>query len=265
MTAAHATATAIARHAKALPGYEARVAAALARLSAAAQAHAGRIVQATSLGAEDMVLTDLIARHRLPIAVATLDTGALHDQTLALLPQIAARYGIEVERHAPRADALASFAAEHGKLEAFPMRRSVEIRKACCAVRKLEPLQRLLAGRSAWITGLRRGQSDGRAEVPFAETEASTREKLSPIADWAWADVWHYIAKNEVPYNALHDAFFPSIGCAPCTRAVALGEDLRSGRWWWEQDGAKECGLHVHPLQAPAPRSQPHEPLATTP
>jgi len=245
--AGSAAPTAIARHARALPGFDERVAASLARLQAAAQAHAGRIVQASSLGAEDMVITDLIARHRLPVAVATLDTGALHDQTLALMPRIAERYGIAVERYSPRADDVAAFVAEHG---ALAMRQSIGLRKACCGLRKLEPLKRMLDGRNAWITGMRREQSNDRGDVPFTETDANNREKLSPLADWAWADVWHYIAQNDVPYNPLHDDFFPSIGCAPCTRAVALGEDFRAGRWWWEQDGAKECGLHAHGMAA---------------
>ena len=241
--------TAIQRHARALPGFDDRVDAALARLQTAALSHPGTIVQASSLGAEDMVITDLIARHRLPITVATLDTGALHDATLALIPRIAARYGIDVERFAPSADDTAAFVAEHG---ALAMRQSIELRQACCGLRKVEPLQRLLKGRTAWITGMRREQSNDRGGVPFTETDSNGRDKLSPLADWAWADVWHYIALYAVPYNALHDAFFPSIGCAPCTRAVALGEDFRAGRWWWEQQGNKECGLHVHPITLPA-------------
>ena len=249
MTAAQ---TAVARHARALPGFADRVSASLSRLHIAAQAHAGRIVQASSLGAEDMVITDLIARHGLPISVATLDTGALHDETLALIPRIASSYGVTVERFSPLPAGVAAFVAENGPLA---MRQSVQLRKACCGLRKIEPLQRLLTGSSAWITGMRREQSSDRGDVPFSETDAGGREKLSPLADWAWADVWQYIVLNGVPYNALHDAFFPSIGCAPCTRAVALGEDFRAGRWWWEQDGAKECGLHAHaePLAEPQP------------
>ena len=125
------------------------------------------------------------------------------------------------------------------------MRRSIYLRKACCQMRKLEPLSRLLAGRSAWVTGLRRDQSGARSEVLFEDTDDAGRAKFNPLADWSWQDVWHHIAANEVPYNALHDEFFPSIGCEPCTRAVALGEDFRAGRWWWEQEDAKECGLHV--------------------
>lgn len=239
-------------YARPAAGFEARLAHSRALLRAAAAEFDGRIVQATSLGAEDMVVTDLIAEGGLPIAVATLDTGALHAQTRALLPQIGLRYGIAVEVWAPPAAAVLQFVDRHG---ADAMRRSVELRKACCALRKLEPLQRLLAGRAAWVTGLRREQSETRAVVPEREVDAQQRVKLNPLADWSWGDVWHYIATREVPYNPLHDQFMPSIGCAPCTRAIALGEPFRAGRWWWEEQGAKECGLHgaaaaVAPVEA---------------
>jgi phosphoadenosine phosphosulfate reductase len=211
-------------------------------LQDAAIAHAGTIVQATSLGAEDMVVTDLIARHCLPIAVATLDTGMLHAETLALLPAIRERYGIEVERWTPRAESVVHFVRTHGERAMY---ESIDLRKACCGLRKLEPLARMLEDRTAWITGLRREQSDRRAALEAIEADDAGRTKLNPLADWSQADVWHYIARRAVPYNALHDRFFPSIGCAPCTRAVAAGEDIRAGRWWWEQESAKECGLHV--------------------
>ena len=233
-------------YARAKPGFDARVAQALAALGEAAAEHAGRVVLTTSLGAEDMVLTDLIARHRLPIALATLDTGKLHAQTLALLPRIEARYGLKVEVWRPQAEQVLHFVARHGEL---PMRQSVELRHSCCTLRKLESLARLLQGRSAWVTGLRREQSSARAEVPLVATDEQGRAKVSPLAAWSWNDVWHYIARFDVPYNALHDEFFPSIGCEPCTRAVALGEDFRAGRWWWEQESAKECGLHAASTQ----------------
>lgn len=236
---------AIDQHARATPDFEQRVAAAVDRLAAAAAAHPGRIVQATSLGAEDMVITDLIARHRVPITLATLDTGRLHPDTLALADTAERHYGIAIERFAPPAEAALHFVREHGELA---MRQSVALRKACCGLRKLEPLARLLAGRTAWVTGLRREQSDARAEVPFEDTDDAGRAKLNPLADWSLADVWHYVAQHGVPYNALHDRFFPSIGCEPCTRAVAVGEDFRAGRWWWENASAKECGLHVSTL-----------------
>ncbi len=236
--------SAIERHARATPGFDARLQAAIGRLRRAADRYAGRIVQATSLGAEDMVITDLVARQGLSVALATLDTGHLHRETLALIDRVQAHYGLPVERHRPLEAQVIAFVERHGEKAMY---RSVELRKACCAVRKLEPLERLLAGRSAWVTGLRREHSDARAEVPFEEAGADGRTKLNPLADWSWADVWHYIAAHGVPYNPLHDGFFPSIGCAPCTRAVALGEPLRAGRWWWEQDEQRECGLHLRP------------------
>lgn len=238
--------SAIDLHARVSAGFEQRVQTALAVLREAAQTHAGRVVQATSLGAEDMVITDLIARHELPITLATLDTGKLHVETLALIPRIESRYGRSVEVFRPAQTAVVHFVKHHGERAMFD---SVELRKACCGVRKLEPLGRMLEGHSAWVTGLRREQSEHRAVVPHSETEANGRVKFNPLADWSWADVWHYIATHEVPYNPLHDQFFPSIGCEPCTRAIALGEDFRAGRWWWEQEGAKECGLHVQPLK----------------
>ncbi len=234
--------SAISLYARAGAQFDERVAHAVAVLESAASEHSGRIVQATSLGAEDMVLTDLIARHHLPIAIATLDTGMLHEQTLALIPRIESRYGLKVERHVPVQQNVVHFVREHGEQ---PMFRSIALRKACCDLRKLQPLARLLDSRSAWVTGLRRQQSANRGSVPFSESDAQGRIKFNPLADWSWADVWHYIATNDVPYNELHDQFFPSIGCAPCTRAIAVGEDFRSGRWWWETEDAKECGLHA--------------------
>jgi phosphoadenosine phosphosulfate reductase len=232
------TTSAATRHDRPSNDFEAKLAHAVAVLSTAASDHAGAVVQATSLGAEDMVLTDLIARHGLAIRVATLDTGVLHAETLALLPRIESRYGIVVDVHRPRADAVIEFVQRHGERAMF---ESIELRKSCCGVRKLEPLSRMLQGQTAWLAA----QAGERAEVPFSERDGQGRVKFNPLADWTWGDVWHHIATQDVPYNPLHDQFFPSIGCAPCTRAIALGEDFRAGRWWWEQEGAKECGLHV--------------------
>ncbi len=239
--------TATRLYARAEPGHGDRVASAVAVLKAAAAAHPGRVVLTTSLGAEDMVLADLIARHSLPIALATLETGRLHAETLALIPRLEQRCGLAVERWLPQAEGVLQFGRLHGDLA---MRQSIDLRKACCALRKLEPLARLLDGRTAWVTGLRREQSGARAEVPFESIDAHGRTKFSPLADWSQADVWHYIAVNDVPYNPLHDDFFPSIGCEPCTRAVAVGEDVRAGRWWWENEDAKECGLHAIPARS---------------
>ena len=199
--------------------------------------------QASSLGAEDMVVTHLIDHLGLDIPVFVLETGALHNETLALLERTRARRPVEIFR--PEARQVVAFVQREGK---DAMYRSLELRKACCALRKLEPLARALAGQRAWITGLRREQSDARAEV-VAIDRSEARTKINPLADWSWADVWHYIATHGVDVNALHDQFFPSIGCAPCTRAIAVGEDFRAGRWWWEQASAKECGLHTSPIE----------------
>jgi phosphoadenosine phosphosulfate reductase len=241
-TAAAASPSAISLYARRTEGYEERVEATLAQLRQAAIDHPGAIVQATSLGAEDMVITDLIARYELPITVATLQTGKLHAQTLALIPAIEARYGVEVALFSPREEQVVHFLRKHGE---NAMYESIDLRKNCCQIRKLEPLSRMLAGREAWVTGLRREQSQNRGNVPVREVEANGRIKLNVLADWSWNDVWHYIASNEVPYNTLHDQFMPSIGCEPCTRAIAVGEEFRAGRWWWEDEKAKECGLHV--------------------
>jgi phosphoadenosine phosphosulfate reductase len=241
------TPSAIALYARPSPDFDAKLAATVAALRDAA-AH-GPTTQANSLGAEDMALTHLINQHALPIGVFVLDTGALHAETLALLAQLKAQQA--AHPHAPLTvyqpveQAVVQFVAREGR-EA--MYQSIALRKACCAIRKLEPLARALAGQRAWVTGLRREQSHARADVPLvdsSELESTGRLKYNPLADWTWGDVWHYIATHGVLYNPLHDQFYPSIGCAPCTRAIALGEDFRAGRWWWEDEAAKECGLHV--------------------
>jgi phosphoadenosine phosphosulfate reductase len=201
----------------------------------------------TSFGAEDMVLLDLIARHRLPIAVFTLDTGRLPEETYALMQQVEERYGARLGGRAfatlyPDAAALQDLVARNG-INGFY--ESIERRKACCAVRKVEPLARGLRGQRAWVTGLRAQQSSTRAALAAREPDATHGlVKFSPLHDWTEAEVWDYLRSRAVPYNALHDRFYPSIGCAPCTRAVAVGEDLRAGRWWWENAETKECGLH---------------------
>ena len=241
--------SAIDLHARPSADFESKVARALDLLRDAAERFPGRVVLANSLGAEDMVLTDLIGRHQLPIALGTLDTGVLHAETLAVLPRIRERYGIEVEVYRPVQEAVIEFVGRHGERAMY---ESVQLRKGCCGVRKLEPLSRMLADRDAWVTGMRREQSDNRGTVPFEDQDDKGRVKFNPLADWTWGDVWHYIKLHEVPYNALHDDFFPSIGCAPCTRAISLGEPFRAGRWWWEDESAKECGLHVKQSPLPA-------------
>ena len=198
---------------------------------------------ANSLGAEDMVLTDLIVKARLPIEIFSLDTGRLPAETYDLMAKVRSRYGIALRLYYPRNEALEDYTREHG-INAFY--ESVDMRKACCHIRKVEPLSRALAGKKAWITGMRAEQSSTRAELPLqAFDEANGLEKFNPLAAWREKEVWAYIKLNDVPYNALHDRFYPSIGCAPCTRAITPGEDVRAGRWWWEDPASKECGLHV--------------------
>jgi phosphoadenosine phosphosulfate reductase len=200
-------------------------------------------VFASSLAAEDMVLTDLILRAKLPITIFSLETGRLHQETLDMLDRITATYGVEVQLFKPEPAAVDAYVQQNG-LNAFY--DSVDMRKECCRIRKVEPLKRALAGNKAWITGQRRAQSTTRAELAIQENdEAHGLVKFNPLADWSEEDVWNYIRSNKVPYNPLHDKGYPSIGCEPCTRAIQPGEDVRAGRWWWENPESKECGLHV--------------------
>jgi len=198
---------------------------------------------ANSLGAEDMVLTDLIVKSKLPIEIFSLDTGRLPLETYDLMAKVQEHYGLKLKVYFPQSEAVENYVREHG-INAFY--GSVELRKGCCHIRKVEPLKRALSGKKAWITGLRAQQAATRVGLPFREfDEGNGLEKFNPLADWTEKEVWAYIKQNNVPYNALHDKFYPSIGCAPCTRAVTPGEDIRSGRWWWENPESKECGLHV--------------------
>lgn len=225
--------------------YAAHVAEAQALLREAAALGADAVTQASSLGAEDVVITHLINALALDIPVFVLETGALHTETLALLERTQARSRAPITVYRPALESVVHFIRTEGQ---DAMYRSIELRKACCGIRKMEPLARALAGKRGWITGLRREQSNARADVPLVDTtEVPTKQltKFNPLASWTWGDVWHYIATHGVDYNPLHDQFYPSIGCAPCTRAISLGEDFRSGRWWWENEDAKECGLHA--------------------
>ena len=200
-------------------------------------------VFASSLAAEDMVLADLILRDKLAITLFTLETGRLHAETLGMVDRIRETYGYEVALYRPDAAAVDAYVSANG-LNAFY--DSVDMRKECCRIRKVEPLNRALAGNKAWITGQRRAQSTTRAALPVQEDDAAHgMQKFNPLADWTEAEVWHYLKSNQVPYNPLHDKGYPSIGCEPCTRAIQPGEDVRAGRWWWEQPDSKECGLHV--------------------
>ena len=198
---------------------------------------------ANSLGAEDMVLTDLIVKSALPIEIFSLDTGRLPLETYDLMAAVDQHYGLKLRIYFPQSEGVEKYVRTNG-INAFY--ESIEMRKACCYVRKVEPLQRALAGKKAWITGLRAQQATTRSGLPTREyDEGNQLEKFNPLADWSEKEVWTYIKQNAVPFNALHDKFYPSIGCAPCTRAISLGEDVRSGRWWWESPELKECGLHV--------------------
>lgn len=228
----------------------ARVAATRAVLADAVARHAnGRdddqasLVMASSLGAEDMVLTDLVLRAGLPVRIFTLDTGRLHEQTLRVLARVRDTYGRDIRVYVPQAADVEALVAAQGVNGFY---ESVDARKACCRARKVLPLARALEGRRAWITGLRRDQSPTRAALDAEQWDADHGlAKWSPLADWSEAEVWAYLRAHKVPYNALHDQGFLSIGCAPCTRAVQPGEDARAGRWWWEHPETRECGLHV--------------------
>ncbi|NHQ90845.1 phosphoadenylyl-sulfate reductase [Janthinobacterium lividum] len=200
-------------------------------------------VFASSLAAEDMVLTDMILKAKLPIGIFSLETGRLHQETLAVLDKVKTRYDHDITLYRPQPEAVAAYVEQNG-LNAFY--NSVEMRRECCRIRKVEPLGRALAGNKAWVTGQRRAQSTTRAELHVQENDAAhAMTKFNPLADWSEEDVWAYIRANDVPYNALHDQGYPSIGCEPCTRAVQPGEDVRAGRWWWENPDSKECGLHM--------------------
>ena len=200
-------------------------------------------VFASSLAAEDMVLTDLILKAELPIAIFSLETGRLHVETLAMIDRVKDTYDYDIALFRPDPLAVERYVTQNG-LNAFY--ESVEMRKECCRIRKVEPLGRALAGKRAWITGQRRAQSATRAELAVQEDDLShAMQKFNPLLEWSEEDVWEYLRTHQVPYNALHDRGFPSIGCEPCTRAVEPGEDVRAGRWWWENPESKECGLHV--------------------
>jgi phosphoadenosine phosphosulfate reductase len=200
-------------------------------------------VFASSLAAEDMVLTDLILKADLPIAIFSLETGRLHAETLAMIDRVKDTYDYDIALFSPDPLAVERYVTQNG-LNAFY--ESVDMRKECCRIRKVEPLGRALAGKRAWITGQRRAQSATRAELAVQEDDLShAMQKFNPLTDWSEENVWDYLRSNNVPYNALHDRGFPSIGCEPCTRAVQPGEDVRAGRWWWENPESKECGLHV--------------------
>ena len=219
------------------------------RLAVVSNSVNGVVRFTTSFGLEDQAITHAIAARALPIEIVSIDTGRLFPETYDVWTETEKRYNIRITAVTPNHTHLEPFVREHG-VNGF--RTSVQNRQACCAIRKSEPLRRALNGASAWITGLRAEQSQHRRGTPFAELdEQHGLIKINPLADWTARDVARYLADNRIPYNVLHDRGFPSIGCAPCTRAVRVGESERAGRWWWEDDQKKECGLHLRPA-APA-------------
>ena len=199
---------------------------------------------ANSLGAEDMVLTDLIATYQPDIEMFSLDTGRLPQETYNLMQEVSERYPtIPLNVYFPDSAAVERYVTQNGVNGFYG---SVESRKSCCFARKVEPLRRALRGKMAWITGLRRDQAVTRGSLEMSSFDADFGlQKFNPLLEWTNKDVWAYIRKNDVPYNKLHDQFYPSLGCAPCTRSISVGEDIRAGRWWWENPEDKECGLHV--------------------
>jgi phosphoadenosine phosphosulfate reductase len=200
---------------------------------------------ASSLSIEDMVVTDAILRLGLPIDIFTLDTGRMHGDTLAVIAAVNSRYGYDMLVYRPAPQAVTAYVTVHGRDGFYD---GIELRKKCCDIRKVEPLKRALAGRRSWITGMRREQSATRAELPLQAWDAVYgMQKFNPLSDWSEDDVWGYLRAFDVPYNALYDQGYRSIGCAPCTRPVVAGEDVRAGRWWWEEPLSKECGLHLGP------------------
>ncbi len=203
-----------------------------------------RVALASSFGAEDVVLVDMLARVAQKPRIFAIDTGRLHEAVYEIMERVRERYGVDIEVYYPQREAVERLEGQHGF---YSFRESLEARHECCGIRKVEPLQRALSDLEAWITGLRKDQSVTRTEVPLAERDDAHGGiiKVNPLADWTNEQVWEYIRQHDIPYNRLHDEGFPSIGCEPCTRAVAPGEHPRAGRWWWEAPEQKECGLHV--------------------
>lgn len=207
----------------------------------------GRIVYANSLGAEAVVLTDLICTEVPQIDIITIDTGRLPEETLSLLERLERRYQRRIKVFYPNAAAVEQYVGEHG-INGFY--NGLQERLSCCQIRKVEPFKRAIAGYAAWVTGLRREQSETRAAgEPIAKDEHGIA-KVSPLLEWTEANVWTYILAKKLPYNVLHDRGYPSIGCAPCSRSIEAGQDHRAGRWWWEKADSRECGLH--PRRRPA-------------
>lgn len=212
-------------------------------LADAVDTYGDKLVLASSLGAEDQVLTHLLLKVNPKARIFVLDTGRLHPETYDVIAETEKKYGMKYEIYTPQTQDLETLVRTKGINSFYD---SIENRKECCFIRKVEPLNRALSSADAWITGIRRSQAVTRANTPILEWDAGHDiAKYNPLAKWSEDDVWTFIKDEHIPYNALHDNGFPSIGCAPCTRAVEPGEDIRSGRWWWESPESKECGLHV--------------------
>jgi phosphoadenosine phosphosulfate reductase len=220
-------------------------------LRLALDTYGARAALSSSFGAEDMVLIDMLLKIDPGARIFTLDTGRLPQETYNVIDATRQKYGARIDVFFPQPEAVQNMVAERGMNLFY---HSVENRTLCCGVRKMEPLRRALSGLDAWITGLRREQSVTRTAVHKVEwDEANALVKVNPLVDWTHEDVWAYIREHHVPYNALHDRGYPSIGCGPCTRAVQAGEHERAGRWWWEHPETKECGLHVSYAGSPEP------------
>ena len=207
-------------------------------------AYRGKVVFSSSLGYEDQVLTHLIFANDLPIEIFTLDTGRLFNETYLVLNSTLQRYKKPIKVYYPKTETVEKLVSEKGPLSFY---ESVGNRKECCFIRKVEPLKRALKGQTIWITGIRAEQSDNRHELKQVEwDEANQIIKVHPLLNWTLDEVKSFIKTNSIPYNSLHDKGFESIGCAPCTRAIKTGENARAGRWWWEDNAKKECGLHTN-------------------
>jgi len=231
------------------PALQAKVAGSIALLRQALAEH-GKVVYSSSLGAEAVVLTDLIWSDVPGIDIATIDTGRLPGETLDLIERMERRYQEKMRVYSPDAVEVEAFVNEHG-INAFY--QSLELRQQCCALRKSRPFERAIKGYAAWVTGVRHGQSEGRASVQPLERDARNGlMKVSPLLAWTHEEVWQYIRAGRLPYNPLHDKGYPSIGCAPCTRAIEPGQDERAGRWWWEHPDSRECGLQPRTRAVPA-------------
>ena len=211
-------------------------------LAILAEEFSGKVVFSSSLGYEDQVISHFIFSNNLPIEVFTLDTGRLFNETYSVLNSTLERYKTPIKVLHPKTESIEKLVSEKGPISFY---ESIENRKECCFIRKVEPLKRALKEKSIWITGIRADQSGNRHDMPSLEwDEANQIIKFHPILNWTLEKVKAYIVKHNIPYNSLHDKGFVSIGCAPCTRAIKEGEDFRAGRWWWEQNDKKECGLH---------------------